>query len=69
MNVGIYFKSFYNHYAQKILIWNAAKLTAVQRKFGEYWSNLDTRSTASGGSRLWKTCKIKVSTNQMKLML
>lgn len=27
-------------------------LTAVQRRLGEYWSSLDTRSTASGGIRL-----------------
>lgn len=30
----------------------AAILTAVQRKLGEYWSSLETRSTASGGIRL-----------------
>jgi len=36
-------------------------LTAVQRRFGEYWSNLDTRSTASGGMRLPKSyTKIKL---------
>lgn len=29
-------------------------LTAVDLKFGEYWRSLDTRSTASGGIRLWK---------------
>lgn len=33
-----------------------AELTAVHRKFGEYWKNLHTRSTASGGKRFWKTC-------------
>lgn len=31
---------------------NASK--AVHRRLGEYWSSLDTRSTASGGIRLWK---------------
>ena len=29
-------------------------LTAVHRKLGEYCSSLDTKSTASGGMRLWK---------------
>lgn len=41
-------------------------LTAVQRNFGEYWSSLDTRSTASGGNCLWNNwncnkCKIGFS--------
>jgi hypothetical protein len=30
-------------------------LTAVHRRLGEYWSSLETRSTASGGILLWKT--------------
>ena len=29
-------------------------LTAVLRRFGEYWRSLETRSTASGGIRLWE---------------
>lgn len=32
-------------------------LTAAQRKLGEYWSSLETRSTASGGMRLWNIWK------------
>lgn len=28
-------------------------LTAVHRRLGEYCSNLETKSTASGGMRLW----------------
>lgn len=35
------------------------ELTAEYRKFGEYWSSLDTRSTASGGVLLWKIYKEK----------
>lgn len=31
------------------------KLTAVHLRFGEYWKNRHTRSTASGGRRFWKT--------------
>lgn len=34
-------------------------LTAVQRRFGEYWRSLDTRSTASGGNRLLNTWDIE----------
>ena len=30
--------------------------SAVQRSAGEYCSRRDTRSTASGGIRLWNTC-------------
>lgn len=29
------------------------QLTAVDLRFGEYWRSLETRSTASGGVRLW----------------
>lgn len=32
-------------------------LTAVHLRLGEYWRSLETRSTASGGIRLWKICK------------
>lgn len=31
-------------------------LTAVHLRLGEYWRSLDTRSTASGGMRLWNIC-------------
>lgn len=37
-------------YSYKVLV----ILTAVDRRFGEYCSSLETRSTASGGVRLWK---------------
>jgi hypothetical protein len=34
------------------------KQTALQRRFGEYWRSLETKSTASGGIRLWNTCVV-----------
>jgi len=33
---------------------NAATLTAVDRRLGEYCNSLETRSTASAGILLWK---------------
>lgn len=36
---------------------NYEKCTAVHLKLGEYWKNLQRRSTASGGKRFWKTWK------------
>lgn len=35
------------------------QLTAVHRKLGEYWKNLQTRSTVSGGKCFWNTWKDK----------
>lgn len=32
-------------------------LTAALRRLGEYWRSLETKSTASGGMRLWKICE------------
>jgi hypothetical protein len=43
------------------------KLTAVHRKFGEYWRRRDARSIASGGIRLWKICNSKII--QLKLCI
>ena len=38
-----------------LVIWGkGGKLTAVQRRLGEYWRRRDVRSIASGGIRLWK---------------
>lgn len=39
---------------------NTVKLTAVHRRFGEYCNSLETRSTASGGIRLWNIWRWKV---------
>ena len=36
------------------------KLTALHRRFGEYWRRRETRSIASGGILLWKICSITV---------
>jgi len=35
-------------------------LTALHRRFGEYWRRRETRSIASGGIRLWKICSITI---------
>jgi len=35
-------------------------LTALHRRFGEYWRRRETRSIASGGILLWKICSITV---------
>lgn len=34
---------------------SVAMLTAVHLRFGEYCKNLETKSTASGGSLFWNT--------------
>jgi hypothetical protein len=66
----IWVRKFQISQGDYIVLWCPAgfSLTAVQRRFGEYWRSLETRSTASGGIRLWKIwrviCYIKFHLNK-----